>query len=119
MICTYTSPVYTRIESYTTPRKSVCVYSRKGNFDKVLKSNKRMRYAIKKHKVSKKLKNDSNKIIIEELVSILDVLDDVMDVLADDETIRNMEDTIDVYMSNCGEIPDEDFLNYIDKRGWP
>jgi hypothetical protein len=30
-----------------------------------------------------------------------------------------MEDTIDVYMSNCGEIPDEDFLNYIDKRGWP
>ncbi len=113
MICTYTSPVYTRIRTYTTPRKSVCVYSGNGNFDKILKTNKRMRYAIRKHKVSKKLKNDSNKIILEELVSILDTMDDVMDLLVDDEDVDNM------YNLNYTEIPDYEFVKYIEDRDWP
>jgi hypothetical protein len=105
MICTYKSPVYTRIGNYTTSRKSVCVYSGKGNFDKILKTNKRMRYAIRKHKISKKLKNDSNKIILEELVSILDTIDD--------EVVNNMNKL------NCEEILDYEFFKYIEDRDWP
>jgi hypothetical protein len=89
------------------------VYSGNGNFDKILKTNKRMRYAIRKHKVSKKLKNDSNKIILEELVSILDTMDDVMDLLVDDEDVDNM------YNLNYTEIPDYEFVKYIEDRDWP
>lgn len=119
MICTYTTPVYTRIQALKTPRRNVRIYSKKENFDNVLKTNKRMRYAIRKHKVSRKMKNDSNKIILEELVSILDMMDDVMNVLKDDEVVHNMDDVIGLYTLNCGEIPDEEFIDYINERDWP
>jgi hypothetical protein len=111
MSCTLINPVYARIRQ----TRNVRVYSGKGEFDKAMKKNKRMRHAIRKYKVSTKLRSDSNKIILEELMNILDVMDDIVEVLEEDISDVFVEE----FKLDCGEVPNDDFSKYIDNRGWP
>tara|TARA_B110000503_G_C7092969_1_gene390248 strand:+ start:154 stop:417 length:264 start_codon:yes stop_codon:yes gene_type:complete len=86
----------------------VRVYSSdKKNVDHLIKQNKRIRACIHKRRTNSSWKDNSRRIILEELISFLDLLDDVVDILDADE--------FEAYDFNCGEVPDDNTPPIIDE----
>lgn len=84
------------------------VYSSdKKNVDQLIKQNKRIRACIHKRRTNSSWKDNSRRIILEELISFLDLLDDVVDILDADE--------FEAYDFNCGEVPDDNTPPIIDE----
>ena len=108
MISTRILPVYTHTVACSHKRKNVRVYSSdKKNVDQLIKQNKRIRASIHKRRTNSSWKDNSRRIILEELISFLDLLDDVVDILDADE--------FEAYDFNCGEVPDDNVPRSIDE----
>jgi hypothetical protein len=108
MISTRILPVYTHTVTCSHKRKNVRVYSSdKKNVDQLIKQNKRIRACIHKRRTNSSWKDNSRRIILEELISFLDLLDDVVDILDADE--------FEAYDFNCGEVPDDNTPPIIDE----
>jgi hypothetical protein len=107
MSCTCITPVYTRIEASTHKRKNTRAQSSKKDIDRLIKQNKRIKTAIHRRRVNTSWKSNHRRIVLEELVSFLDLMDDIVDIL-DDDLEPYMEDDF-----NCGEVPDDEFYTRI------
>jgi hypothetical protein len=108
MSCTCIIPVYTRIEASTHKRKNTRTQSSKKDIDRLIKQNKRIKTAIHRRRVNTSWKSNHRRIVLEELVSFLDLMDDIVDILDDDDLEPYMEDDV-----NCGEVPDDEFYTRI------
>jgi hypothetical protein len=108
MSCTCIIPVYTRIEASTHKRKNTRAQSSKKDIDRLIKQNKRIKTAIHRRRVNTSWKSNHRRIVLEELVSFLDLMDDIVDILDDDDLEPYMEDDF-----NCGEVPDDEFYTRI------
>ena len=108
MICTQIRPVYTCIDASMHSKKRTRVYPTKKDLNHLIKENKRLKFAVRKKHASEKWKNNNRRIVLEELVSFLDLMDDVVDILSDDEHTLSSDDF------HCWEIPDE-LLYHIDE----
>ena len=97
MSCTCIIPVYTRIEASSRKRKTV----QAKDVDMLIKQNKRIKTAIHKRRDNVTWKNNSRRIVLEEIVSFLDLMDGIVDIL-EEEWQPYMEDDFD-----CGEVPDD------------
>ena len=107
MSCTCITPVCTRIEASTHKRKNTRAQSSKKDIDRLIKQNKRIKTAIHRRRVNTSWKSNHRRIVLEELVSFLDLMDDIVDIL-DDDLEPYMEDDF-----NCGEVPDDEFYTRI------
>ncbi len=95
MSYTCIKPVYMRIEASTNKkRKNVQPLSNKKDIDRVLKQNKRIKTAIHKRRENATWTSNNRRLVLEELVSFLDLLDDVVDIFDGEDF-------------HCGEVPDE------------
>ena len=108
MSCTCITPVCTRIEASTHKRKNTRAQSSKKDIDRLIKQNKRIKTAIHRRRVNTSWKSNHRRIVLEELVSFLDLMDDIVDILDDDDLEPYMEDDF-----NCGEVPDDEFYTRI------
>jgi hypothetical protein len=108
MSCTCIIPVYTRIEASTHKRKNTRTQSSKKDIDRLIKQNRRIKTAIHMRRVNTSWKSNHRRIVLEELVSFLDLMDDIVDILDDDDLEPYMEDDF-----NCGEVPDDEFYTRI------
>ena len=109
MSCTCITPVYTRIEASAHKRKNTRTQSSKKDIDRLIKQNKRIKTAIHRRRVNTSWKSNHRRIVLEELVSFLDLMDDIVDILDDD-------DELEAYIEhdfNCGEVPDDEFYTWI------
>ena len=85
--------------------------------DRLIKQNKRLKRILRKKKYSSAVKFDNRRIILEELNTFMELLDNVIDILSDDipkETMSSEDErmfndlgtVLDLY-EFCGEIPDD------------
>jgi len=78
-----------------------CIQKPKKECRSINSKNKRIQASIHKRRDNSVWKDNNRRIVLEELVSLLDLLDDVVDILDGEDF-------------DCGEVPDEindDFTN--------
>jgi hypothetical protein len=92
-------PVTMYMEASANKRKRVRKHSRSVDVDKILKQNKRIKTVIHKRRDNTNWKSNNRRLVLEELASFLDILDDVVDIFDSEDF-------------DCGEVPDELDSNY-------
>ena len=98
MSYTCIKPVTMYTEASANKRKRVRKYSKSVDVDKIIKQNKRIKTVIHKRRNNTNWKSNNRRLVLEELVSFLDILDDVVDIFESGDF-------------DCGEVPDELDLN--------
>lgn len=89
--CTFTPIV---ASSYKRKQSRMYSKNKKTNVDQLIRKNKRIQASIHKRRDNSVWKDNNRRIVLEELVSFLDLLDDVVDILDSEDF-------------DCGEVPDE------------
>lgn len=94
MSYTCIKPVTLYMEASAKKRKRVRKHPKSTGVDKILKQNKRIKTVIHKRRDNTNWKSNNRRLVLEELVSFLDILDDVVDIFDSEDF-------------DCGEVPDE------------
>ena len=94
MSYTCIKPLTTCTEASINKRKRIRKHTKSTSVDKIIKQNKRIKMVIHKRRDNTNWKRNNRRLVLEELVSFLDILDDVVDIFDSEDF-------------DCGEVPDE------------
>lgn len=94
-------------------RRSVRVRATsESDINKIITQNRRLKSVLRKTRVTSNWRSNNRRIVLEELASFLDVMDDVIDIMSDEpelvtqDSLDEHDDIMDLY-EFCGEVPDD------------